>query len=441
MRATRLDNGIRILSEELADLSSLTVGVWVENGSRYESSEQSGISHFLEHLFFKGTERRTATQIAEEIDAVGGVVNAFTSKEYTCYYAKVLPEHLPLALDVLGDIFLHSRFAEDEIERERSVILQEISQAEDTPDDYVHDLFGLAFWPGHPLSRPVAGTAATVGPLRRADFLRFLEARYRPDRVLLVAAGRVRHDDLVEVAAKTFGVLRGTSPADPPCPPEPRAGLTIHEKPLEQLHVCLGAPGLAQDHPDRYAAHVLNQALGGGMSSRLFQEVRERRGKAYSVYSFLPSFHDGGYLGVYVGTSPEWAREVIDVIRAELQKVAAEGLRPDELARTKTQIKGSLLLGLETSDSRMSRLARNQIYFRRDVTLEEIAAGVDAVTNDQLVRVARGIFRPGTLAVTLLGDLKGERLDDGILQASARRCRSRSCACGADRLRSTCRST
>jgi predicted Zn-dependent peptidase len=415
MRATRLPNGIRVLSEELADLASATVGIWVENGSRYEASAQSGISHFLEHLFFKGTERRTATQIAEEIDAVGGVINAFTSKEYTCYYAKVLPEQLPLALDVLGDIFLHSRFAEEEIERERSVILQEISQAEDTPDDYVHDLFGLAFWPGHPLSRPVAGSAATVGPLQRDDFLRFLEARYRPDRVLLSAAGKVRHDELVDVVARTFGVLSGASGADPDQPPEPRAGLTLHHKQLEQVHICLGAPGLAHAHPDRYAAHLLSQALGGGMSSRLFQEVRERRGKAYTVYSFLPSFHDTGYLGVYVGTSAEWAREVLDVIQAELRKIATDGLGVEELARAKTQMKGGLLLGLETSDSRMSRVARNEIYFRRDVPLEEVAAGVDAVSNDDVVRVARAMFRPQTLAVTVLGDLKGEQLD-GVLE-------------------------
>jgi predicted Zn-dependent peptidase len=417
MRATRLPNGIRVLSEELADLPSVTVGIWVENGSRYEANEQAGISHFLEHLFFKGTERRTAAQIAEEIDAVGGVVNAFTSKEYTCYYAKVLPEHLPLALDVLGDIFLHSRFAEEEIDRERSVILQEISQAEDTPDDFVHDLFSLAFWPGHPLSRPVAGTAATVGPLRRDDFLRFLEARYGPDRVLLSAAGLVHHDELAAVVERTFGHLRGTSAVELPHPPEPRAGLTVHAKQLEQLHICLGVPGIPHSDPDRYAAHVLNQALGGGMSSRLFQEVRERRGKAYTVYSFLPSFHDAGYLGVYVGTSAEWAREVLDVIQAELRQVAAEGLRPDELVRTKNQIKGSLLLGLETSDSRMSRIARNEIYFQRDVPLAEIAAGVDAVTNEHVVRVARRMFRPGSLAVTVLGDLKGERLDEGVLQA------------------------
>ena len=414
MRATRLPNGIRVLSEELADLASATVGIWVENGSRYEASAQSGISHFLEHLFFKGTERRTAMQIAEEIDAVGGVINAFTSKEYTCYYAKVLPEQLALALDVLGDIFLHSKFAEEEIERERSVILQEISQAEDTPDDYVHDLFGLAFWPGHPLSRPVAGSAETVGPLQRADFLRFLEVRYRPDRVLLSAAGKVRQDELVDVVSKTFGVLSGSTGVAVDQPPTPSAGLTVHHKPLEQVHICLGAPGIAHADPDRYAAHLLSQALGGGMSSRLFQEVRERRGKAYSVYSFLPTFRDTGYLGVYVGTSAEWAREVLDVIQAELAKIARDGLGAEELARSKTQMKGGLVLGLETSDSRMSRIARNEIYFGRDVPLEEVAAGVDAVSNDDVVRVARTMFRPGALAVTVLGDLKGAVLD-GVL--------------------------
>lgn len=414
MRATRLPNGIRVLSEELAELASATVGIWVENGSRYEASAQSGISHFLEHLFFKGTERRTAMQIAEEIDAVGGVINAFTSKEYTCYYAKVLPEQVPLALDVLGDIFLHSKFAEEEIERERSVILQEISQAEDTPDDYVHDLFGLAFWPGHPLSRPVAGSAETVGPLQRTDFLRFLEARYRPDRVLLSAAGKVRHDELVDVVSRTFGVLSGATGAAVDLPPTPRAGLTVHHKPLEQVHICLGAPGIAHADPDRYAAHLLSQALGGGMSSRLFQEVRERRGKAYSVYSFLPTFRDTGYLGVYVGTSAEWAREVLDVIQAELTKIARDGLGAEELTRSKTQMKGGLVLGLETSDSRMSRIARNEIYFGRDVPLEEVAAGVDAVSNDDVVRVAREMFRPEALAVTVLGDLKGAVLD-GVL--------------------------
>ena len=415
MQVTRLTNGVRVLSEPLPDLTSATVGIWVENGSRYERAEQAGISHFLEHLFFKGTARRTAAQIAQEIDAVGGVLNAFTGKEYTCYYAKVLREHLPLALDLLADIFTQSTFAAEEIERERSVIVQEISQVEDTPDDYVHELFNLAFWPGHPLSRPIAGTAETVSRLARDDFLRFLEARYRPDRVLIAAAGALGHDDLLAVAERYFGVLAGSATRVDGAPPEPRAGVSVHEKRLEQVHLCLGTPGIAQTDAERYAAHLVNLALGGGMSSRLFQEIRERRGKAYTVYSFLSSYCDAGYTGVYVGTSAEWAREVVEVIRDELGRVTRDGLAPEELLRAKNQMKGSLLLGLETSDSRMSRIAKNEIYFGRDVPLEEVAAGIDAVTNDDVLRISRRLFRPEALALTVLGDLKGHALGDEVL--------------------------
>ncbi len=416
MRATRLPNGVRVLSEELADLPSVTVGIWVENGSRYEAPEQAGISHFLEHLFFKGTERRTAANIAEEIDAVGGVLNAFTGKEYTCYYGKVLPHHLPLALDVLADIFTNSRFAAEEIERERSVIVQEISQVEDTPDDYVHELFNLAFWPGHPLSRPIAGTAETVGRFGRDDFLAFLDRRYRPDRIVISAAGNLRHDELVAVAAASFGDLRGTAVRVDGGPPDPHPGLWVHEKSLEQVHLCLGTPGIAQTDADRYAAHILNLALGGGMSSRLFQEIRERRGRAYTVYSFQSSYLDAGYVGFYVGTSAEWVREVVDVIRGELDRVTREGLAAAELERVKNQRKGNMLLGLETSDSRMSRIATNDIYFGREVPLEEVAAAIDGVTNDDIVRVATRLFRPGTLALTILGDLRGEKVTDEVLR-------------------------
>jgi len=415
MQSTRLANGIRVLSERLPDLTSITVGIWVENGSRYEQPHQAGISHFLEHLFFKGTERRTAAQIAEEIDAVGGVLNAFTGKEYTCYYAKVLHEQLPLALDLLADIFTQSRFASEEIDRERSVIIQEISQVEDTPDDYVHELFNLAFWPGHPLSRPIAGTAQTVQGLTREDFLRFLDARYRPDRVLIAAAGNLVHEDLVAVVEGKFNALSGTAPLVDGGPPEAHAGVSVHEKPLEQVHLCLGTPGIAQGDAERYPAHLLNLALGGGMSSRLFQEIRERRGKAYTVYSFLSSYLDAGYFGVYVGTSAEWVREVVEVIRAELARAARDGLSVAELARVKQQMKGSMLLGLETSDSRMSRIAKNEIYFGRNVPIEEVAARIDAVRNDEVVSVAQRLFRAGGLALTVLGDPKGEPLGNEVL--------------------------
>jgi predicted Zn-dependent peptidase len=416
MSLTRLPNGVRVLSQRVPDLTSVTVGIWVENGSRYERPQQAGISHFLEHLFFKGTEQRTAAQIAEEIDAVGGVLNAFTGKEHTCYFAKVLPEHLGLALDLLADIFTASRFPEDEIERERAVIIQEISQVEDTPDDYVHDLFNLAFWPGHPLSRPIAGTAATVSGLSRADLLAFFAERYRPNRVLVAAAGHLEHDRLVEVVARRFGGLTGAAGAIDGGAPVASAGVSVHEKPLEQVHLCLGTQGIAWNDPQRYPAHLLNLALGGGMSSRLFQEIRERRGRAYTVYSFLTSYCDAGYLGVYVGTSGEWMREVIEVVCAEVERLTESGLSERELGRTKNQMKGNMLLGLETSDSRMSRVARNELYFGRDVPIDEVAAEIDAVTGDDIVNVARRLFRPRRLALTVLGDVKATSLGDEVLR-------------------------
>jgi predicted Zn-dependent peptidase len=255
-----------------------------------------------------------------------------------------------------------------------------------------------------------------VSRFHRDHFLQFLGARYRPNRILVAAAGDLPHEELVDVVDRNFGALAGSAPSADGGPPEPRPGVSIHEKDLEQVHLCLGTPGIAQLDPDRYAAHLMNLALGGGMSSRLFQEIRERRGKAYTVYSFLSSYLDAGYTGFYVGTSAEWVREVVDVIRGELERVTRDGLTPDELGRVKNQMKGNMLLGLETSDSRMSRLAKNAIYFGRDVTLEEVAAGIDGVTNADVVRVCRRLFQPQGLALTVLGDLRGAVLDDGVLR-------------------------
>lgn len=415
VRRSELPNRARVVSERITALPSVTLGIWVENGSRFERREQGGISHFLEHLLFKGTERRSAAQIAEEIDALGGVLNAFTGKEYTCYYARVLSEHFDVAADVLADIFLHSRLDEDEIDRERTVVLQEISQGEDTPDEYIHDLFNLRYWESHPLSFPVCGTAETVGSFRRQDFVDFLASRYRPDQVIVAAAGDVEHERVEAWAAATVGVLEGTAQAVDGAPPQPTRGVFGTERKLEQVHVCLGTDGVAQTSTERFAAYLLNTALGGGMSSRLFQEVRERRGKAYSVYSFLSSYRDAGYLGVYVGTSPEWVAEVVEVVLGELRSLPKEGLRPDELQRAKNQLKGNLLLGLETTDARMSRLAKNEIYFGRDVSIEELSEWIDGTTNDEIVALASRLMRPERTAVALLGELGPHRLDDSIL--------------------------
>jgi predicted Zn-dependent peptidase len=408
-----LDNGIRVVSHEMADHRSVSLGIWVENGSRHESAPQNGISHFIEHLLFKGTERRTAAQIAEEMDAVGGVINAFTSKEQTCYYAKVLDENLPLAIDLLTDIFLHSSFDAEEIERERSVILQEISQAEDTPDDYVHDLFSLDFFKDHPIARPICGRQETVNRFQRKDFVDFFKARYRPRRVVVSAAGNFRHDQLVnELATRLGAVGNGETPVaailDGERKPEMGAGVYPHVKDLEQVHLCLGMTGVAQSDPERYPAYVLNTLLGGGMSSRLFQEIREKRGKAYSVYSFSSMYKDVGFLGIYAGTSLEWVEEVVDLIVKELKKMAAGKIHEDELTRTRGQLVGSMMLGLESTDSWMSHIARNEIYYARAVTTEEICQGIRSVSREDVVQLADRLFRPESMTLTLLGNFKDD---------------------------------
>ncbi|TMA66255.1 MAG: insulinase family protein [Deltaproteobacteria bacterium] len=406
---TVLDNGIRIVSHEMPEHRSVSLGIWVENGSRHESEAENGLSHFIEHLLFKGTERRSAAQIAEEMDAVGGVINAFTSKEHTCYYAKVLDENLPLAIDLLTDIFLHSSFDAQEIERERSVILQEISQAEDTPDDYVHDLFNLDFFKNHPIGRPICGSEETVNNFQREDILGFFKSRYRPRRVIVSTAGNFRHQALVEeMAARLGSVLDGDRQdgalsANGEPTPEMGSGVFPHAKSLEQVHLCLGVAGISQAHPKRYVAYVLNTLLGGGMSSRLFQEIREKRGKAYSVYSFSSSYKDVGYLGVYAGTSLESTEEVVELILKELKKLAAGEIKDEELSRTQGQLVGSMMLGLESTDSWMSHIARNEIYFGKTVSTEEICQKIRAVSRDDMIELADTLFAKGAMTLTLLG--------------------------------------
>lgn len=407
---TVLNNGIRVVSHEMPEHRSVSLGIWVENGSRHESAAQNGISHFIEHLLFKGTERRSAAQIAEEMDAVGGVLNAFTSKEHTCYYAKVLDENLPLAVDLLTDIFLHSNFDAEEIERERSVILQEISQAEDTPDDFVHDLFSLDFFKDHPIARPICGREETVGSFQRADFLDFFKVRYKPRRVIVAAAGNFRHDALARQMGELLGgVTDGANGAESPAldgerVPVMGSGVYPHNKALEQAHLCLGVAGISQAHPKRYIAYVLNTLLGGGMSSRLFQEIREKRGKAYSVYSFSSSYKDAGYFGVYAGTSVESSAEVVELILQELKKMAAGEIREEELNRTRGQLVGSMMLGLESTDSWMSHIARNEIYYGQPVATEEICQRIRAVSRDDVVELADALFRTNGMTLTLLGD-------------------------------------
>jgi predicted Zn-dependent peptidase len=405
-----LSNGVRILTETMPQMVSATIGIWVENGSRYEEPYQNGVSHFIEHLLFKGTKKRTAAQIAEEIDAVGGVLNAFTGKEYTCYYAKTLGEDLQMATALLADLFLESVFDPEEVNRERQVVLQEISQAEDTPDDFIHDLFNLHFWRGHPLALPIFGSVETVNAINREALVSLMAERYRAGRVFVAAAGAVDHQRLVAECERLFGVIEGDGSVGPISPPKHSVMVLNHQKDLEQAHLCIGSPGISQVAPLRYAAYVMNTALGGGMSSRLFQEVREKRGRVYSIFSFLSAFLDCGYFAIYAGTNPQWVDEVIEVTLNEVAKLCRDGLKPSELERAKSQLKGNMLLGMESTDSRMNRLARNEIYFKRDVPLEELAREIEKVTNDQVVELASGSFRADQMGLVLLGDLKGREL-------------------------------
>ena len=349
------------------------------------------------------------------MDAIGGVFNAFTSKEHTCYYAKILDEDLPLAIDLLTDIFLHSDFDGEEIERERSVILQEISQAEDTPDDYIHDLFSLDFFKDHPLARPICGSAETVNSFRRQDFLTFFKSRYRP-RACRCCGGRpfasrrswFRRSTKGWVLWATPSTTAAQSSEDDAGAPEMQSGIFQHTKSLEQVHLCLGVSGVHQTHPQRYTAYVLNTLLGGGMSSRLFQEIREKRGKAYSVYSFSSPYKDVGYVGVYAGTSVEWVEEVVELILKELKQLAAGDIKDEEIRRTQGQLVGSMMLGLESTDSWMSHIARNEIYFGEPITTDEICQGVRAVSRDAVVDLASTLFGSQGIALSLLGDFKND---------------------------------
>lgn len=400
-----LPNGMVVLTERMPAVKSASIGVWVKVGSRDESPEVAGVSHFIEHMLFKGTERRSAQEIAKAVDAVGGTLDAFTSRESTCFYAKVLGEHLPLAIDILADTFLHSRLARDDIDRERQVILQEIKMVEDTPDDLVHDLFAEAIWGDHPVARPILGQKEIVLRLSQSDIRRHMDRFYRPDCTIIAAAGDVEHDRLVDLVSRAFDGFDGQSiHLDPPAPVS-MAAVRVEERDTAQLHLCLGMDGLPHAHEDRYAISLLNAMLGGSMSSRLFQEVREKRGLAYSIYSYQASYRDCGLLVVYAGTSPESSSQVVDLIRAECARLRDEPVDPIDLQQAKDQLKGNLLLGLEGTSSRMTRLAKMEIYFQRNHELDEIIAGIEGVSADQFQALAERILRDEAFAITSIGPL------------------------------------
>lgn len=414
-RKTVLGNGVRVITECIPYLNSVSIGVWVLSGSRDEEPHENGISHFIEHLLFKGTERRTAFDIAKEIDSVGGSLNAFTGREYTCYYAKVLDKNLPLAIDLLSDIFMHPLMDPKDVEKERMVILQEIKMVEDTPDDYIHDLFNQVCWGGHPLGFPIFGTAERVQAFSRDQICRFFKENYAPDRTIVCAAGNLDHEEVVSRIGETFGQISSSSKARERQTPEPVSTTNIWERELEQVHFCLGTRGLRYNHSLRFASYLLNAILGGGMSSRLFQEIRENRGLAYSVYSYLPAYIDTGLVVVYAGTNEESFPEVVELILKEFRCLKKESFRNGELETAKRQLKGNLLLSLESSDNLMTRLAKNEVYFGSYLPVGEILKGIDEVKEEDLQRLAEELFDPRYFCLTVLGPLGGNGLGQGLL--------------------------
>jgi predicted Zn-dependent peptidase len=413
IRTTTLPNGLLVLTERMSHLRSVAMGCWIDCGSRDETLAVNGISHFIEHMVFKGTTTRSASQFAREVDAIGGNLDAFTGKETICFNLKVLDENVPAALDLLADLVLHPTFAPDDIAKEQGVILEEIKMDEDNPDYLVHELFTQNFWRDDALGRPILGTAKSVSSFTQEIVLAEYARRFTPANMVFTAAGNLDHDDFVAQVAAAFSSLSASSSERIAKHNAPQAHPHItlkNKKSLEQVQFCLAVPALPVADADRYAAYLLNSILGGGMSSRLFQSIREDRGLAYSIYSEINPFRDTGSLAVYAGCAIDKAREVLQLTLAEFTRIKQEPVTAEELDRARNQIKGNMVLGLESSNSRMSSLARQQMYFGRFFSLDEITAEIDRVTTADLQRLANQLLQPEQMALTFLGNLGGLKL-------------------------------
>ena len=402
-----LDNGVRVVTERMPTLKSVTVGVWVNTGSRDEQPSQAGYSHFIEHMLFKGTSKRSSAGISREIDALGGEMNAFTSRETTTYYVKVLDQQLQRSLELLSDLFHHSCFAPKEIEKEKQVILEEVRMVRDDPEDLVQELHSGQVLRRHPLGRPILGQEKTIRGIRRQDLLNYIETHYGPRQTVISIAGNFDQAHLDPMVARYFGKARWakTYPANGRHPPDVHGGVLLKKKRLEQVHLCLGLNGIAASHTDRYALYALNSILGGSVSSRLFQEIREKRGLAYSIYSFLSGYSDGGMITVYAATRPKEVDRVVDLVCREIRRIGIKGVERKELEQAKTQMKGSLMLSLESSHSRMSKLAKDELTHGRHISLEDMLSHIDRVNEEQVFNVGRQFFKLDSLAITGLGPL------------------------------------
>jgi predicted Zn-dependent peptidase len=404
-----LDNGVRVVMERMSSLKSVALGVWATVGSRYEEKDEAGLSHFIEHMMFKGTRKRTASQISNEIDALGGEMNAFTTHEATAFYVKVIDQQMGAAFDLLADLFHHSRFSAKDVEKEKQIVLEEIRTVQDDPEDYIHELHAKDVFGYHPLGRPILGEPRSMRRLNRHSLMRYKEKHYRPEKTIVAVAGNFSFSEILDYVQTYFGHWKGSnhpkssSEWEEAWPDQPLTRQSLHPKSLEQVHVCVGFKGLPVRHPDRYAAYVLSTILGGGVSSRLFQEIREKRGLSYTIYSHLSTFLDGGTLTVYAATRPQEVSAVIDQICKETGKLCRRGVADKELERTKTQLKGGLLLGLEGTYGRMNKLAKDELYQGRHVTLQEIVRAIDRISPEQIRQLSQKLFDLKEFVVTALG--------------------------------------
>jgi predicted Zn-dependent peptidase len=414
--AETLPSRMRLVTEAMPHVRSVSVGVWLARGSRHESDEESGVAHFVEHMLFKGTSSRSAQQIAQTIDSIGGQLDAFTAKEYAGYYIKVLDEHLDVAIDLLSDMLMRPALAPGDVAKEQGVILEEIKMVEDAPDDLVHEVFAQQFWSKHPLGRPILGTPETVGSFTSVGLRNYFGRTYAAPNLLVAAAGHLEHVRLREMVERAFAELPTSSLPEATAPPAVTPGIAQRFKDIEQSHLCVGTPAYHQSHEDRHALYVLNTILGGSMSSRLFQHIREERGLAYAVFSNLTTYSDAGMITVYAGCASDKVGEVVDLALAELRQLRDVPVPAEELTRAKDHLKGSLMLNLESTSSRMAHLARQHIYFGRHFTLDEILAGIDRVTAGHVQRVAVDLFKDTGLAATVVGPATADALSAGQLK-------------------------
>ncbi len=410
IQRTVLPNGVRIVSERMPHVRSVSVGIWLCTGARLEAPHETGICHFLEHLLFKGTQRRSAEEIARSVDSIGGNLDAFTGKEMVSFNAKVLDEHLPVAFDVLADLVTGPLLRPEDIQKEKGVILEEIKMELDNPEYLVHEIFASNFWKGHALGRPILGTRETVQRFTPEMVESYYRRVYIPSNILVTAAGNLEHERLVELAAERFRDMPAGDGLPEDQPPVTHARLALrHKKSLEQIHLCLGVPSHPAPHRDRFAGYVLNTLLGGGMSSRLFQNIRERQGLAYAVFSEISPYRDTGCLSIYAGTSVDAARKVVQLILTELRRFKEEPVSEEELRRGKDYLKGSLILGLESTSHRMANLARQELYFGRFFSLDELIEDIERVTAEDVQRVAQQFFDSRLITLSVLGNLDGVR--------------------------------